>query len=137
MEPDQPGPTDAERGCAEIAGRAEHGLLQHGRIGRVLFQIEGDQLLALGDDDGRGVGEQGREVTGREALLAGIDRLTDGDVPTLEEGVGTLAARSALAVVSPVDALGHGGELGTFAAIAQGCTGVRFSHRVATPRVGG
>ena len=106
MEADHPSLPQLHRGGAQVSGRAQRDRRDVAR--GVFLRVEGQHLLALGHDDLRGIREELLQVGLAETLLRGIDRLTDGDVPTLQEGVGTLAARSALAVVVPVDALRHG-----------------------------
>jgi len=64
-------------------------------------------LLALAEHDPGGAIEELLEGVCVVGLLACVDRLTDDDVPAFEEGAGTGATRSRVAVVVPVDALGH------------------------------
>ena len=68
-------------------------------------------MLAVGHDDLRRALEQLLQLRGAVTLLGGIRSLTDGDAPILQEGVGALAAGSALAVVVPVDARAHSAVL--------------------------
>jgi hypothetical protein len=104
---DQPGLADSDGRSTKVSGRPQNERGEIGRAGRVLLHLEDDHLLALGDDDAVRAGEERLEVGLAVALLRSVDRLTDGSAPTPEEGVGTPTARSALAVVIPVDARGH------------------------------
>jgi hypothetical protein len=70
--------------------------------------MELEDLLAPRHDYPRGVSKDIHEVPLSIANLRCIDGLTDHHIPTGEEIVGPGATRSALAVVVPVDALGHG-----------------------------
>jgi hypothetical protein len=103
----EPGLAHAQRRRAEVAGGAEHVLDQLSAIVLALLQVEDQLLLAASGDDLVRSFEELVEVSLAEALFLGVDRLTDGDGAALEEGVRALAARSALAVVVPVDALAH------------------------------
>ena len=82
---------------AQVAARAQH----HGRVqgrGRKL-----GHLGSLADHDSPGALEQAGQVLGAEALLLGVDRLTDGRLGRGDQGPGPGAAQSAAAVVVPVD----------------------------------
>jgi hypothetical protein len=82
---------------AQVAARAQ----DHGRVqgrGRKL-----GHLGSLADHDSPGALEQAGQVLGAEALLLGVDRLTDGRLGRGDQGPGPGAAQSAAAVVVPVD----------------------------------
>ena len=108
MEADHPCFAPPNSRGAEISARPQAGPHQLRLLGWVVLQIELNDLLSLRHDHARRVAEDLHEVTLAIALLRSIDSLTDRHVPAGEEVVGPGAARSALAVVVPVDALGHG-----------------------------
>lgn len=94
-------------GGAEVAGGAEQVGGQFVVVGGVLGQIEGDDLFALGDMDDTG---RLRERQGRRPIflvLAGVGVGLDVDLVPLEEPPSLLARDSRLAMVQPIDAVGH------------------------------
>ena len=108
VEADHPCLAPPDGGGAKVSARPQAGSDQLRLLGWVVLQVEHNDPLSLRHDHTRRVAEDLHEVTLAVALLRSIDSLTDRHVPAGEEVVGPGAARSALAVVVPVDALGHG-----------------------------
>ena len=108
VESDHPGLPLPDGGSSEVAAGTQTGLHEFGEFGRVVLEIELEHLLALRHDHARRIAKDLHEILLSVAFLGRVDRLTDRHIPAGEKIVGAGAARSALAVVVPVDALGHG-----------------------------
>ena len=103
MEPDDQRVADAKRGCSQITGWAE----QHGqqclRIGLVLLQVQRDDLRAFRGHDAIDLFDQVQRVSGWHFFLARVDLFDGLDTGAAQELLGFNAARSARAVIAPVD----------------------------------
>jgi hypothetical protein len=82
-------------------------------VGSVLLHVEGDDLLAAGHVNRvRGL-RQGKRLGSALSFFAGVGDSLDLDRVLLKEPLSSLARRSALAVIHPID-VRHGDVLQTF-----------------------
>ena len=103
MEADDQRAADAKRGGSQVAGWAE----QHGqqclRVGLVLLQVQRDDLRAFRGHDAIDLLDQRQCVSGGQLFLACVDLFDRLDAGAAQELLGFDAARSARAVIAPVD----------------------------------
>ena len=100
------GVADLHRWRPEGAAWAADGLGQ--RLGVRVRGLEVQDFFALGDHDARGLRGELKRLLSAELLLVREDKLRLRDVSGSQELLGSLARRSALAVIVPIDAR-HGG----------------------------
>ena len=106
-EPHEQRLADTQRRCLQVPCRPQH-RGGEGVVVRRRAHVERDDLLAPGDEDR---GDRARQLEGGVPALANLRRvggLADRPAVLLEELPRFRAAGSALAVVHPVDQMGHG-----------------------------